>query len=140
MKGLKTTAGEQRERLRGQGKTVDLDTWLWGDAGPDFEGELAKEVVRAAAGGEAQRCLHERVANRLLDRVRTRVASAEERRIASELLEGTSLEACGGSEEAVRRALVQRIEETAGSDSGQQERYRVVAETVARRCAVWLLG
>ena len=87
MKGLKTTASEQRERLRGQGKTADLDTWLWGDAGPDFDGELAKEVVTAAAGDKAQRYLYERVANRLLDRVRTRVASAEERRIASELLE-----------------------------------------------------
>ena len=128
LKGLKTTASELRDRLRGQGRTVDLDTWLWGDAGPDFEGELAKEAEQAAAGDEAQRNLNLRVANRLLDRVRTRVVTAEERRIASELLEGTSLEACGGSEEAVRQALVQRIEDTTGSDSLQRERYRAVAE------------
>ena len=88
LKGLKTTASEQRERLRGQGKTADLDTWLWGDAGPDFEGELAKEAEQAAAGDEAQRNLNLRVADRLLDRVRTRVVTAEERRIASELLQG----------------------------------------------------
>ena len=55
IKGLKTLAGEQRDRMRSGGRRVDVDTWLWGKDEPDYEGELAREVLRVSEGDEARK-------------------------------------------------------------------------------------
>ena len=51
---LEAVAGVRRVEMQRAGQRVDNDTWLWGDAEPDYEGELAK-VVDRLAGDDAQR-------------------------------------------------------------------------------------
>ena len=90
MRGLRGVAEEQRERLR-QDRRVDADTWLWGDAEPDYEGELTAEVIRIAAGDETRKVALRKVADRLLDRRHVRKASGEERDLATVLLDGVGV-------------------------------------------------
>ena len=90
LKGLKVERDQQRERLRNQGLSVDLDAWLWGDAAPEYENLLTAEVVRLAAGDVDRKRLLAKVAERLLDRCRVRCAGADECAMASELLSSFS--------------------------------------------------
>ena len=132
--GLKTVADEQRERVRNSGMAVDADTFLWRDKQIDFEGDLAAEVRRAAVGDAGRRRRLAKVAERLLDRVRLRMASAEERALASKLLEGVSVELQhGGEEEVLRPMLMGRAEEVAGEDMERLRECSRVARLVVRR-------
>ena len=135
LRGLKVLAAEQRERLRNNGKSVDSDTYLWGGAEPDYEGELAAEVVRLAAGDGARKKVLERVAERLLDRVRVRVATADECALASELLTGVDVGGGGATEEVWRLVLAQRADAIAAGDAERLRRLREVMDIVARRLA-----
>ena len=137
LQGLATSASEQRERLRMMGRSVDFDSWLWGEKEPDVEGELAQVVARVAGSDEGRRGMLEQVAERLLDRVRVRVASDEERRIGWQLLESVACPPRGErSEETWRRVLRAGVEEVgAGEEEGSEGRRRAVADLVARRLA-----
>ena len=109
LRGLRVAAQEQKERLVGQGRHVDDDRYLWGQQEPDYVGELAREVARIAGDNVGRRRLCERVAERLLDRSRVRVATVEERSVAAKLLEGLDT----GSllqDESLSRCLVARAE------------------------------
>ena len=86
--GLTTAAAEQKQRLLGQGRRLDGDSYLWGAQEPDYVGQLACEVARVAGDGRFGRALCERVAERLLDRARVRVATSEEKVVAAQLLDG----------------------------------------------------
>lgn len=133
LQGLKLVAREQRERLENQGRQVDLDTWLWGDGVPDYEGELAEVVKRMGAGNHARAGILSQVANRLLDRIRVRQATSEEAALAAELMAG--LEGIGGAvgEDRWRTLLLQRAEVCAGGDMQRLERLHDVSSMVARR-------
>ena len=140
LSGLGTTAAEKRERLKNQGRVVDFFTWLWEDREPDLDGELAREVVRLAAGDQARQQELEWVAQRLLDRVRVRVVDEEEREIARALVARVPTEGCASDEVAWRRALLACAEELGGGDPCRAQRCRKVAELVAgrvRRRGVW---
>jgi len=134
LRGLKGVADEQRGRLR-KDTRVDADTWLWGDGEPDYEGELAAEVARIAAGDAARQADLQRLADRLLDRLRVRRASEEERDLAAELLAGSSLCEGEGSADVWRRALMRRAEVLASGDAERRRRLEEVADQVARRVA-----
>ena len=134
VKGLRVVADEQRGRLRHSGKAVDADTFLWRDVGIDFEGELAAEVERAAAGDEERKRNLARVADRLLDRVRLRFATREERTLASELLDGIGDEDLhGGQEDVLKLALARRAEEVAGDDRDRLEDLSRLTHQMLRR-------
>jgi hypothetical protein len=136
LKGLKVTASEQRDRMRGQGRIVDVDTWLWGEAEPDYVGELAKEVRRAAGGDAEERKLHERVADRLLDRACVRVATVEECQVASRLLAGMDSEALT-REGTLAQCLSARVEELGEDGSGaSSEEAHCLARKMADRIAL----
>ena len=135
LEGLRTSAAEQRERLRGQGRSVDADTWLWPGQEPDFEGELAR-VVREAEGGSRQQQILGEVADRLLDRKRIRVASSEEREIAVRLLQQVRVDEGERSEEVWRGLLLECAEALGAEDGNRVRQWRAVAEFVARRMAV----
>ena len=68
LRGLTIIAGEQKQRLPGQGQGLDGDRYLWGSQEPDYVGELAREVGRVVGDGRYGQELCERVAARLLDR------------------------------------------------------------------------
>ena len=133
MESLVSVAKARRGRLSSQaGRRVDADTWLWGDGEPDYEGELARAVESAAAGDEVRGAALRKVADRLLDRLRVRVASDEECAVAEELLEGVDLEsAVGVGEEAWRLQLLERAEVLAAGDEERGKRFRAVARQVA---------
>ena len=70
--------------MRGQGRSLDGDSYLWGAQEPDYVGELAREVARVVGDGRYGKGLCERVAARLLDRARVRVATPEESAMAAQ--------------------------------------------------------
>ena len=88
LRGLTIAAEEQKQRLLGQGRRLDGDSYLWGTQEPDFVGLLASEVARVVGDGTFGKALCERVAARLLDRARVRVATSEETAVAAQLLDG----------------------------------------------------
>ena len=137
LRGLKVIASEQRERLRNQGKHVDFDTSLWGDVDPDYEGEFAAVVVRAAAGDEMYRKELTRIAGRLLDRLRVRLASVDERALALQLTEGLGIGAVGQEVgvEVLGTTLLQRAEVIANGDAVRLRQCREMADMIARRFA-----
>jgi hypothetical protein len=63
------------------------------------------------------------------------VASADERAVASELVNGLSVDESEASEEVWRRALMQRAEAIAAGDVERLRRFREVADMVAQRIA-----
>ena len=75
LRGLTIAAEEQKQRLLGQGRRLDGDSYLWGTQEPDCVGLLASEVARVVGDGVFGKSLCERVAARLLDRARVRVAT-----------------------------------------------------------------
>ena len=133
IKGLRTTASEQRERLRSSRRTIDLDTWLWGQAGPDFVAELGREVVRFAGAAAERKAFCERVAARLLDHRRVRVATQEESAIAARILAnvGAGASACGEAE--LLRLLTEKAFDLAQGNAGRSGCFCAVARKVARR-------
>ena len=70
---------------------VDQDSWLWGDAEPDYEGELDRAVERLAAGDAMRKAALHKVSERLLDRKCVRVATDVESGHARALLEGVDV-------------------------------------------------
>jgi len=95
LNGLKRIAEQQRDRLKSTGYFPDSDWWLWGDREPDYVSELKAQVVELAGGDEERKKLYESVADRLLDLVRVRSASADECLIADKLLAGEDYSAMG---------------------------------------------
>lgn len=142
LNGLKVTAKVQSDRLSVGGLRVDASTWLWGRGEPDFDGELAKEVERLAAGDEVQRAMLGKVADRLLDRHRVRVATPAESALADKLLEGMSV--TGGedlrSEGEWLDMLMERAKNVAASGVLMSEEVEAVARKVAgclARRGIW---
>jgi hypothetical protein len=132
IRGLKTVASEQRDRMRSSGLRVDCDSWLWGDQEVDYEGELAREVARLAGGDEVRKWALEKVADRLLDRVRVRKATTAECAIADELMDGVELGEGVVSEEKWLQALRGRGQTLAATDVERGRQVREVADKVAR--------
>ena len=131
--GLKITAKEQLDRLSVGDKRVDASTWLWGHGAPDFDGELRKQVERLAAGDEVQRAMLGKVADRLLDRHRVRVATPAESALAEKLLEGMSGigEEDRRSEAEWRGVLLERAKAVAAGGVCELETVEAVARKVA---------
>ena len=88
LEGLREQASAQRERLRNQGRSVDVDTWLWPGGEPNYAEALAEEVVRLAGEDAGKRETLAGVADRLLDRKHVRLMSVRERDAADALLRG----------------------------------------------------
>jgi len=129
---LVAVAGRRRKDMERAGQRVDNDTWLWGDVEPDYDGELARAVVRLAAGDAMRKAALEKVAERLLDRTCVRVTTAVESAHARELLEGVDVAAAGNlSEEAWRELLRQRADVLEPSDATRNGALRGVARGVA---------
>ena len=94
LRGLRTTAQEQRSRMRLC--SADGDAWLWGDGEPDYVSELGEVVKQLAGSDELVIALYTKVAERLLDRVRVRSATKEELDIAACLMSGVDVLGEGG--------------------------------------------
>ena len=103
---------------------------------PDFVGLLASEVARVAGDGEFGKALCERVAARLLDRARVRVATSEETAVAAQLLDGIGpVSDLRG--DALSQRLVANIEELVQNGAVMlREQLRGLADRVAERIAV----
>ena len=103
---------------------IDSDTWLWGDEEPDFVAELHGEIVRVAGDDPDRRRFCEHVASRLLDAARVRIATADEKHIASELLQGGAFD----NVRDMAAHVLSRVEELCNSDASKdRETYSVVA-------------
>ena len=99
-------------------------------------GELAREVSRVAGEGRYGQELCERVAARLLDRARVRVATAEECSLATTLLDGVDL-ASRLREGTLSPCLVARVEELLQNGGVlSPEQLRGLAGRVAERISV----
>ena len=72
----------------------------------DYEGELSREVERVAEGDAVRRAALLKVADRLLDRARVRVAVEAEDALAQELLAGVDLRDAGAVTEVTLLAIV----------------------------------
>ena len=99
--------------MGGKQRGVDEYTWLWDRGFPDYDALLASEVKKLA-GADAdvtRRAELERVAQRLLDRVRDREARPEEERQARELLKSSGVEDGVGN---ARVRLLEAAEKMAG--------------------------
>ena len=134
---LGRVAEKQRETLRdGPGRAVDEDTWLWSDREPCYEELLrsARDELlltenredKLAEEREARRKFLEDVSERLLDRRRRRVLSAQDRVVATELL--TAAEETGREVDCAE--LVRSV---VGEDEERFEQYVDVARVVRRR-------
>ena len=136
LRGLRIVAEEQKERMPGQGRHLDTDSYLWGKQEPDYVGELAREVARVAGGSEDRRRLCEHVASRLLDRARVRVASSEECSVAARLLDGLDTAALV-REGKTSQCLLARVEELGGDAGGMsRDQMRGLVGRVAERIAL----
>ena len=133
IEGLKVVAGEQRERLRNQVKTVDPDTWLWGDREPDYESLLATEVTRVAAGDDERKRALAKIAERLLDRSRVRYATSSESAVAAELLANVAHGVNERDEGTLRRELRQRAEELSMGNPARLRAYEDVVGALVQR-------
>ena len=135
LRGLAEVGSERRRSLAGARRAVDDDTWVWGDAEPDYAGELARQVERVAGGGAEGRLLLERVAQRLLDRARVRVLRPDEVGEAEALLGAVPEEVRERGREGpgCREALCAAAEERAGADAERREQLLELARGVARR-------
>ena len=137
IEGLKEVGMEMFRGLRGARRVLDNDSWVWGDVEPDYAGELARQVDSLAAGDGTRRLFLERVAQRLLDRVRVRELSRNEMAEVSAMLDSA-----GGADAVfagvhdvsrVREVLRSGAEDVAGEDRERLARLRELAEGVARR-------
>ena len=102
------------------GRAPDDDTYLWAQQEPDYVAELAREVARVAGDNHARRRLCERVAERLLDRSRVRVATVGECAVVAKLLDGPDT----GSllqDKSLSQRVVARVDEVF-DDSGTLSR------------------
>ena len=136
LRGLTIAGEEQKQRLLGQGRHLDGDSYLWGTQEPDYVGQLAREVARVAGDGRFGKALCERVAARLLDRERVRVATAEESAVAAMLLDGIDPEALM-REGALAQRVVAKVEELVQSGAVMsREQLRGLAGSVAERISV----
>jgi len=136
LSGLMLTAKERRNGLRDSGRPVDADAWLWPEAEPDFEGELARQAVVLAGADVARRGLYEWVAQRLLDRVRARVATEAELAAGAELLRRARERLGDAAGRPSLEALEAQAMDVAGADVEQLEWYRGVARSVHQRLAL----
>ena len=97
---------------------------------------MEKEGKRGREGGDdAQKAELRRIADRLLDRMRVRQATVDERNLATELLGGvgTCAREEGASADVLQRSLMQRAEILASGDEDRLRRLREVAGKVALR-------
>ena len=131
LKGLKVVAQEQAVRVGVGGAVGGPDTWLWGDAEPDYEGLLAAEVARACAGDQERELLYARVADRLLDRTRARCMTEEESVLVGELLAG--IEVVGEPGGAWEAELWRHAEALAGTSAERLGRLRGICSMVLAR-------
>ena len=126
---LHATRAMRKDAMRG---SADADTWLWGDGEPDYEGELVKAVRHLAGADGLRNAALRRVADRLLDRSRVRTATADERAMAEELLDGVDLSDAGlVDEEGWRLRLCERAHEIAKGDGQRSVGLRAAAHAVA---------
>ena len=131
LRGLSVVAREQKERLPGQGRHLDPDSYLWERQEPDYVGILAREVARVAGNSVDQQRLCKHVAARLLDRIRVRVAKGEECAVAARLLDGVDVAAVA-REESLLPCVLARAEELDEDSVGMSREHH------ESRCASWL--
>ncbi len=128
---LKRKAAAQRQTLQQSGFGVDgadEDAWLWGKSEPSYESLLrdACQQLQRADGDDERSALYESVSQRLLDRVRRRVVSCDDCKIAEDLLEVARDEGLDLDSWDVVRSV-------AGNDEERCERCMDVARLVRRR-------
>ena len=125
---LRNKRADQQQRLRGVGRRVDADTWLWRDEGePDYDAVLGDAVTRCAAGDSARQEILSRVAERLLDRTRLRKATAGEEAMVERLVHACAFSAGAGSAPPSQAELAGVVRRLASEDGIAEVRYREVA-------------
>ena len=134
LQGLKAVGKERLDGMPGS-RRKDDDTWVWGDGEPDYDGELAAEVTRQTLAEPGRRLEFERVAMRLLDRVRVRQLQPTEMVDVELLCEGF-----GGSGELARASssdFADRMKlaasRAAGGDAVRERRLLRLVDLVIRR-------